>query len=129
MTAFMSSLREGHIGAALGLRAAKGQHTPAEAAALAEPADHRRAVAEIGVAEGMSAALLRSVMDPAGVLWLIDPFERRHGVSAAYLVARRTVRRSRGAEVRWVRQYSTVAGPTWSEPLDFVFLDGDHSEE
>lgn len=129
MTSYLSSLRDRHLGAALGLRAAKAQHSPAEAAALAEHATGRRAAAEIGVAEGVSAALLRSVMAPEGVLWLIDPFDGRHGISAAHAVARRAVRRAHGAEVRWVRRYSTDVGPSWSEPLDFVFIDGDHSEE
>lgn len=129
MTGVLSSVRERHLGAMLRLRPPQAQHTAAEADALAEHARGRRAVAEIGVAEGVSAALLRSVMDPAGVLWLIDPFEGRRGFSAAHVVARRAVGRARGAEVRRSRAYSTELGPAWSEPLDFVFIDGDHSEQ
>lgn len=129
MTSTITALRTRHLGALLRLRPAHGQHSAEESAALAVHATGRRAVVEIGVLEGVSAALIRSVMPSEGTLWLVDPYERRHGVSAARMVARRTVARAGGAaDVRWVRRYSTDVGPGWSEPLDFVFIDGDHSE-
>lgn len=129
MVSKLTELRERHAAAALGLRRACGQHSAAESAALTRHARGRQAVVEIGVLEGVSAALLRSVMSADGTLWLIDPYEGRHGLSAARIVARRTVARAGGArDVRWARRYSTDIGPQWSEPLDFVFIDGDHSE-
>lgn len=131
MSRSLSQIRERHLGAALGLRRAHGQHTPTEAATLALHAAGKRACVEIGAAEGVTAAVLRSVMNRDGTLWLFDPYERRYrGVSAARVVARRTVGRAKGTtDVRWVRRYSTDAGREWSDALDFVFIDGDHSED
>lgn len=129
MATIFGELRERHLGAVLGLRPARGQHSTDERTALARHAAGRRAAVEIGVLEGASAALLSSAMDPDGTLWLVDPFKGRHGVSMARLVARRTVRRAQGArDVRWVRALSTDVGPGWTPALDFVFIDGDHSE-
>lgn len=129
MITTLIQLRERHLGAALGLRPARGQHSDPESAALAEHAAGRTAVVEIGVLEGVSAALIRTVMATDGRLWLIAPYEGRLGFSAARVAARRTVNRAGGArDVRWIRRYSTDVGPGWSEPLDFVFIDGDHSE-
>lgn len=123
-----SSLRNRHVAAALGLRPASGQHTRAEAVALTRYATDRRAAVEIGVAEGVSAAILRDAMNPAGTLWLVDPFESSHRVSFARVVARRTVERARGAKVEWVRSLSHDAAVGWAQPIDFLFIDGDHAE-
>lgn len=101
-------IRKRHIGAALGLRPARGQHSAAESEALVRHAAGRRSVVEIGVAEGVSAAAIRSVMDQTGTLRLIDPYRGHFGIiSPAYLVARRTVSRVSGPkDVRWIRRSS-----------------------
>jgi predicted O-methyltransferase YrrM len=122
------SFRQRHVGALLRLRPPAGQHTAAEADALARYAKGCRSAVEIGVAEGVSAAVIRSAMDPAGRLWLVDPYFSKYPVSAAHLVARRTVGASAGAAVEWVRSLSHDAAATWDQPVDFVFVDGDHSK-
>jgi predicted O-methyltransferase YrrM len=125
----LDQLKQHHVGAMLRLRPARGAHTSAEREALIRHATDRRAAVEIGVLEGVSAAVIRSVMRPGGTLWLIDPYRRRHGISAARSVARRTVAKGGGSiQVYWIRALSTDVGPSWSESLDFVFIDGDHSE-
>jgi glycosyltransferase involved in cell wall biosynthesis/predicted O-methyltransferase YrrM len=87
-------------------------------------------VVELGVAEGGSAAELRSVMSPRGRLYLVDPYEPgRLGVSMARVVARRTVGEVRGASVTWLRSRSDDAVRGWNEQIDFLFIDADHSYE
>src|ERR1700738_129604 len=105
-TTHFGHLRERHLGALLRLRHAKGQHTTAEARALAAYAENCGHVVEIGVAEGVSAAQFRSVMPRTGTLWLVDPYISRYRVSAAQVVAKRTVGRVGGAAVVWVRKFS-----------------------
>jgi predicted O-methyltransferase YrrM len=125
----VTSLRDRPVGAVLGLRPPRAQHTQREAEALASYASHRRAAVEIGVAEGMSAAILREAMDATGRLWLIDPYPSRYPVSPARKVARRTISRVRGANVEWIRSFSHDAARGWSQSIDFVFIDADHSEQ
>ena len=89
-----------------------------------------RTVVELGVAEGGSAAELRSVMAPTGHLWLVDPYEPgRLGISMARIVARRTVGQVRRGQVTWLRAPSDEAVRGWTRPIDFLFIDADHSYE
>lgn len=85
-------------------------------------------VVELGVAEGGSAAELRSVMSPTGNLYLVDPYERAPlRPSMARRVARATVGRVRGGHVHWIRQRSDEAALSWVREIDFLFIDADHS--
>jgi predicted O-methyltransferase YrrM len=91
-------------------------------------AEAAKAVVELGVAEGGSAAELRSVMAYDGRLYLVDPYEPgRLGLSMARIVARRTVRRVQRGEVSWLRARSDEAASGWKDALDFLFIDADHS--
>ena len=82
------------------------------------------------MAEGVSGRQLRDVLDPGGTLYLIDPYDRsRLPVSMAEIAARRSVRRSRRGVVVWLRKTSHEASAGWREPIDFLFIDGDHSWE
>ena len=47
----------------------------------------------------------------------------------AEIAARRNVRRVRRGEVVWIRKTSHDASAGWREPIDFLFIDGDHSWE
>lgn len=122
-------LRDRPLGALIRLREPKGQHTEAEALALARYSTGARNVVEIGVAEGVSASLMRQTMDPTGSLWLVDPYLSRYPISPARMVAKRTVRRLGRAAVIWVRQFSYDAAKTWNQPIDLLFIDGDHQEQ
>src|SRR5271163_586053 len=77
----------------LGLRAVIAEHTEAEESLLKKYAAGRRVIVEIGVAEGVSAAILRAVADPAGTVFLIDPYTpgRIPGLSLRKIVAHRHV--------------------------------------
>ena len=120
--------RRRHVFAALGLRRPVAQHSEAEGGLLQRYAHGASTIVEIGVFEGGSALELRSVMDPAGTLVLVDPYPPgRLGVSMSRVVAARTVRRSDRGTVRWIRSTSAEAAPWWSGAIDFLFIDGDHS--
>jgi len=116
--------------ALLGLRPILGQHTQAEDAALGKWAAGRSSLVEIGVAEGASAVTLRRAMSSQGSLWLIDPFHlsRVQRINAMKRVAYRAVNDIRNGRVVWINKFSFEAVKGWVDPIDFLFMDGDHSE-
>jgi hypothetical protein len=70
-----NSLFVGHAFFALiGARTLVALHTAAEHEALKRWAAGRSSLAEIGVAEGVSALAIREAMDEQGTLFLIGPF-------------------------------------------------------
>jgi hypothetical protein len=114
----------------LGIRPVLGQHTASEHDALRKWATGRSRLVEIGVAEGASAVALREVMSPDGTLWLIDPFHlsRVRAINATRRAAHRAVRGCRNGRVIWLEEFSSNAAKGWSGQIDFLFIDGDHSE-
>lgn len=114
-----------------GLRAPIAQHTMAEHLALQKYARGRRAVVEIGVAEGASAAGLREAMHADGVLYLVDPFHLSRVRTLNFLLraAKRTVGSGPGARTVWIEAFSHDAVGDWKLPIDFLMIDGDHREE
>jgi len=124
------SLLRHPVFALMGLRPILGQHTYAEDAALREWATGRSRLVEIGVAEGASAITLRGVMSPEGSLWLIDPFHlsRVRRLNAMKRVAHRAVNEINNGRVVWINKFSFEAVKAWVDQIDFLFLDGDHSE-
>jgi predicted O-methyltransferase YrrM len=124
------SWRNRHVVGALRLRPAAAQHSQAEATLLKRYASDAATIVELGVAEGGSAAELRSVMSPSGHLCLVDPYEPgRLGLSMAWIVARRTVGSVPNGRLSWLRARSDEAVTSWDEPIDFLFIDADHSYE
>lgn len=119
------------IFAALRLRPVSAQHTDAEGACIQRWATDRRQLVEIGVAEGASAAETRAVMHPDGELVLIDPYvdSRIPGLQFMRAVAHRIVASVDRGSVVWIDDYSANAAKTWDRPIDFLFIDGDHSVE
>jgi predicted O-methyltransferase YrrM len=114
-----------------GLRAPIAQHTQAEHLALQKYVQGRRAVVEIGVAEGASAAGLREAMHPDGVLYLLDPFHlsRVRALNFLQRAAKRAVCHGPGAKTVWIESFSHNAVCDWRLPIDFLLIDGDHREE
>jgi len=125
-----SSLLRHPVFALFGLRPILGQHTHAEDTALREWASGRSRLVEIGVAEGASALTLRQAMSPQGILWLIDPFHlsRVQRLNAMKRVAHRAINNINNGRVVWINKFSLEAVEGWVDPIDFLFLDGDHSE-
>jgi predicted O-methyltransferase YrrM len=118
--------RNSTIAGALRLRPALAQHSAAEGELLERTAAGRRSIVEIGVAEGGSAWHTRRVMDPAGTLVLIDTYPRRFGLNLSSIIARRLVEREQRGTVVWRHERSDTAIKSWSGPIDFLFIDGDH---
>jgi predicted O-methyltransferase YrrM len=114
----------------VGLSRAETQTSEDERRFLAESARGRKRLVEIGVWHGVTTARLRAAMDPAGVLFAVDPFPPgRLGFSMQAVIAHHEVKRARGGTVEWVRLPSVEAASRIlsSGPVDFVFIDGDHS--
>ena len=88
-------------------------------------------VAEIGVAEGGSAAGLREAMPADGTLFLIDPFHLSRMPALNFLkrAARRAVESVGSARTVWIEALSQDAVLNWKTPIDFLLIDGDHREE
>jgi predicted O-methyltransferase YrrM len=116
--------------ALLGLRPILGQHTRAEDNLLRKWAAGRSRLVEIGVAEGASAVTLRQAMSPQGNLALIDPYHlsRLPRLNMIKRVARRAVDKNTNGRVVWIDKFSSEAAKDWVDQIDFLFLDGDHSE-
>jgi len=117
--------------AALGLRGPLLDATAAESELLREHSEGARCAVEIGVFEGVGAAIVRRSMDPGGELVLIDPYDSGYlpGLNMARIVARRTVGRVDGATVRWIRALSSDAVREWRREIEFLRLDGEHTLE
>jgi predicted O-methyltransferase YrrM len=111
-------------------------HTQAEADVLRRHAAGARCVVEIGVYEGSSAVVFCDALDPDAELHLIDPYTDEsgwamrpgwHGTPFATRLAVRRYARS-GPRIRWHVARSQDVGRAWTgEPVDLVFIDGDHS--
>ncbi|HXX19651.1 MAG TPA: class I SAM-dependent methyltransferase [Candidatus Acidoferrum sp.] len=114
----------------LGIRPVAGQHTLDEHKALKKWAAGKSSLVEIGVAEGASAVALREAMSPQGMLSLVDPFHlsRLQSLNAMKRAARKVVESCQNGRVIWIEKLSTVASKDWNQPIDFLFIDGDHSE-
>ena len=114
----------------LGIRPVLGQHTAGEHQALRKWANGRSSLVEIGVAEGASAVALREAMSPGGTLSLIDPFHlsRVPVINATKRAAHQAIRGCRNGRVIWIEKFSSAAANDWRGPIDFLFIDGDHSE-
>ena len=122
-----------------GLIPPRTMHSDGEAAALARIARVSARVVELGVYEGSSAIVLARAMKPAAELHLVDPFvdpegkALRVGAGATPSASRRAVARAVGPDgpsIRWHIEFSQALGREWAGgPVDFVFIDGDHSAE
>jgi predicted O-methyltransferase YrrM len=98
---------------------------------LSRLAKGRRQVAEIGVFEGLTSALLLRTMAADGVLYAIDPFfAGRFGICWGKFIARReTARVKSPGKIIFLEKLSFEALDDVPGELDFLFVDGDHSLE
>jgi Methyltransferase domain len=130
-------LRAAAVG--LGLIPPRTMHSVQDARVLLEAARGARRVVEIGVYEGSSALALCETLGPDAELHLVDPFGSHpdalpSGWGATEWATRRTLARAvRGLgaaapSVHWHVALSQEVAVSWSDPVDVVFIDGDHSE-
>jgi hypothetical protein len=132
-------LRLRALGVGLGLIPPRTMHSAEDAGVLLGAARGARRVVEIGVYEGASALMLLRALGAGAELHLIDPFGRRpdalpSGWGATEWATRRVLARAErrlGGEapsVQWHAALSHEVAERWSQPVDLVFVDGDHSE-
>lgn len=119
--------RNSTVAGVLRLRPPIAQITEAEGSLIERCADGARRVVQIGVAEGGSAWHARRTMDPGGTLHLIDTYPKVAGVNLSSIIARRLVGSVRRGRVQWLHARSDEAVRGWAGPIDFLFIDGDHS--
>lgn len=113
------------------LRGVIAEHSEAEELMLQKYARGKKSLVEIGVAEGASALALRCAADSSAVLYLIDPYVpgKIPGFNFTKACARRNVKRSTNATVRFIEDFSHNASKNWHTAIDFLFIDGEHSYE
>lgn len=93
-------------------------------------------LAEVGVCWGGTSKELRRVMAPTATLFLVDPFYPTNrmtwqstDISCDYSRALANVTSVQNGSAVFLRMESKDAAKSFVEPtLDFVFIDGDHSE-
>jgi predicted O-methyltransferase YrrM len=118
-----------YIAWTIGLAPATTQTTAAERDCLARHAAGRRRLVEIGVWHGVTTRRLRAAMHPQGVLSAVDPFPvGRLGFSVQQHIAHREVDAVANGYVAWLRTTGDAAARDHTS-VDFVFIDGDHSED
>ena len=121
----------------LGVIPPRKMHSEQDARVLSEAAAGARQAIEIGVYEGSSALVLQRALGPGAELHLIDPFGRQphalpRGWGATEWATRRVIARATragGPRVSWHIAPSHEVAAGWSEEVQLVFIDGDHSEE
>jgi len=117
-----------YIAWAIGLAPAVTETTTAERDCLARHAAGRRRVVEIGVWHGVTTKRLRAAMHAQGVVSAVDPFPvGRLGFSVQQQIALREVNSIANGQVAWLRTTGAAAARD-HQSVDFVFIDGDHSE-
>jgi predicted O-methyltransferase YrrM len=114
-----------------GFRSIIAEHTVAEHNALQKYSRDCFQVVEIGVAEGASAIALRDGMNPRGNLYLIDPYHlsRARHLNFIKRTAKRVLSNTKNPRAFWIEAFSHAAAGKWNTPIDFLLIDGDHSEE
>jgi predicted O-methyltransferase YrrM len=118
-----------YIAWTLGLASATTQTTTAERDCLAQHAQGRRRLVEIGVWHGVTTKRLRAVMHAQGLLSAVDPFPvGRLGFSVQQHIAHREVSTITNGRIVWLRTTGAAAAHD-HQSVDFVFIDGDHSED
>lgn len=107
------------------------QTTAEEQAELVRHLPGAKIIVEIGVYEGATTALFAARADPDAVLYGIDPmFPGRLGICWGEVVAKHVNRRARlTGRVRLIKRFSHEAVDLIPGPVDFIFIDGDHSLE
>jgi predicted O-methyltransferase YrrM len=91
---------------------------------------------EIGSARGKSACYIAMALkdNGRGTLYAIDPhsstdWNDEFSVDTAEVFTNNVVRLGLADYVKMIRVYSVDAAADWSQPIDLLFIDGDHTYE
>lgn len=115
----------------IGIDQPHSQTTQAERYCLQQYAKGKKRLVEIGIYEGLSTAEIASVVSPDAEFYAVDPFFcGRLGICWAKWIAFIHLRRHGvHSKVRFVEELSFDAATSIPGNFDFIFVDGDHSEE
>lgn len=112
----------------IGLDKPGSQVTDAELAMLTRYAGGRTTAVELGCYEGKTMVAIAKVI--VGTAYSIDPFFKgRLRISYGKLIARIYARRNQIHNFRLIEKLSWEAAPDFRIPIDFLFIDADHSYE
>lgn len=104
------------------------QVTHRELRCLLDHVNGSNVVVEIGCYEGKTTAALAK--QTKGTVYSIDPFFRgRLPVCYGELIAKMHCRRVSATNVRFLKGFSHDIAPQFNEPIDFLFIDADHTYE
>lgn len=104
------------------------QVTEQELRCLLDHAKGAEVVVEIGCYEGKTTAALAT--QTKGKIYSVDPFFKgRLNICYGELIAKAHCRRQGATNVRFLKGFSHEVAPQFSEPIDFLFIDADHSYE
>lgn len=122
-----------------GILAPRSLHAAAEGEVIRKYAAGRKSLLEIGVYEGASAVEIIEEASTGAKIDLIDPFfaqeagyEAAGGAKMAQVTSRtvnRAAARRGDVELNIHVTISAEAAKSWSRPLDFLMIDGDHTYE
>ena len=118
----------------LGISPAYTQTSSEEQRCLCKYATGKKRIAEIGVFEGVNTKNFRNVMDERGAIIAIDPYPRSLlGFGWIRRIAHEEVNQGAKGNVIWIEELGNLASKNMQVkpylPLDFLFIDGDHSYE
>lgn len=115
------------MGVLLGLRRPSTQVSASELDLIMAHASASSTIVEIGTFEGATAAQLATT---GAATYSIDPFmPGRLGVSYGQIIALRWKARLGLANLHFIRGYSFDVAGSFTLPVDFLFIDADHSYE
>lgn len=104
------------------------QVTETELKLLLRYSQNSRCVVEIGCFEGKTTAAFGS--NTSGKVFSIDPFIKgRAGIAYGFWIARLVLLREKIRNVHLIRGFSFEVAQWFAEPIDFLFIDADHSYE
>jgi predicted O-methyltransferase YrrM len=112
----------------LGVDAPESQVTQRELSCLLRYSREAEVIVEIGCYEGSTTAYLAA--NTTGRVYSIDPFgSGRLGVCYGELIAKFIRWKNRLTNIEFIKAFSHVAAPDFQRPVDFIFIDADHSYE
>lgn len=113
----------------IGLDQPNTQTTLAERDVLVSFLPGAKRIVEIGVFEGFTTHVLAESADSDAIIYGIDPFfSGRLGISWGERIARRYNGKALASgRIRFVNKLSTEVCGEVPTPVDYVFIDGDHS--
>ena len=112
----------------IGMDAADSQVTERELAMLLRYSSNARTICEIGCFEGRTSVALAG--GTSGNVYSIDPFFRgRLGICYTECIAKLNRRRNGAQNLLYIKGLSEDVAQKFNVPIDFLFLDADHSYE